>query len=142
MKKEFPLLVIGAVFFLGIAALLVSGYSIERSETPFDSELFDRRVGGWILLVLSFMIPAGVIVSLFNFTGGQPSIAVALVSFLQLAILGIAVALVYFFLRRFSPILRFFGVTLTYVGLCYGTNCLYFPALSFATKPLSAPLPK
>lgn len=136
MKKPNLIVFFGIVFLLGMAALLVSSYLLAHSATPFDPQLFDHRFGGYVLYVIAALIPAGVVILPLHFSSGQPSIGVVLIALAQFAVLFGAVSLVHAWLRRFSPALAFFGVALTYMLTCYGTNLLWLPAFSIAEQLL------
>jgi hypothetical protein len=117
MKDPNPIIVFGAVFLLGLVALLVYSYSIAHSITPLDIS--------WVGLVLMSVIPEGLILSVLSLRGGQPNIPLGFVSLIQVSIIVAGIYPVHFWLRRFSPGIAFLGLTITYVAFCYGTNRLF-----------------
>src|SRR4030095_6786531 len=116
MKDPNPIVVLGAVFLLGLVVLLVNSYSIAHSTTTLDT--------GWVGLVLMSLIPEGLVLSVLNLRGGEPNIPLGFVSLIQLSIIVAGISLVHFWIRRFLPGIAFLGLTITYVALCYGTNQL------------------
>ena len=123
LKKPDPIVVLGAVFLLGIVALLAYSSSIAYAEEPFDHARFAARYGPWLFLMLMSLIPAGPV--LLSFASNGPFSLITLVHLS--ALLGVP-SLVHKRLLRFSPVIAMCGGALAYIAICFGGNllCLHF----------------
>lgn len=125
MTKPNPIVILGAVFLLGMASLVFGGEALSRMQVP----LF------WLGHLLLAFIPAALVLLLVALVPSDIHLWLALLSLAQLGLLGGGSAHVCRRLLRVSAGAAFFGTGLFYLLTCYGTNRLWMLGWGIPSMP-------